>query len=443
VTRAKAAPRRGRDPASRARLGAGARGSGPTGSLKQQRHRADTVSKTGSTPRRLSSAAASTLAALAWLPIWLASAPGVPSAAELSILFVGDTDFGESYRDPLRDAPLRDLLAERGYDDCLSNFAPLLARSDFVIANLETPITLPGRSPFEEKKKYLHWSDPVEAPDALERHNFGAVSLANNHALDFGPDALRLTMDLLASHGIASFGAGSNEEEARRPWSRTFPVGERELAVTVFGAFEHRERYETDYRFYATEDRAGVNRLEPDRLAAQIAALQRAEPERFLVVFPHWGENYESESPQQREIARTLIDAGADLVLGHGAHVHQGIELHAGRWIFYGLGNFVFNTPGRYADEGVAAISLIVRLIAGETGERLRAYPIFTDNRVTDYRSRFATDRELDETWARLAGGEPELETAGKRGRDEFGGYLELPAGAAEQAEVGDRARDE
>ena len=88
-----------------------------------------------------------------------------------------------------------------------------------------------------------------------------------------------------------------------------------------------------------------------------------ANPDIFIVIYPHWGGNYKPVSDVQKAFAHNWIDAGADIVIGHGAHTIQEIEQYKGKWIFYNIGNFIFNALGRYSSTGAKPYSLMVKLI--------------------------------------------------------------------------------
>ena len=306
-------------------------------------------------------------------------------------------------------------------------------RSDLVIANLETPITDLPTSPFAGKKDYVHWTDVTLAPKHLTEHNIRVVSLANNHTLDYGAAGLRQTLDVLAENRMTAFGAGRNEADAARPFLAELAVGDRVFTLAVFGAFEYSARYDRDYRFYARGDEPGTNALALETLSREIVGLKESDPRRYVVVFPHWGGNYAWKSPEQTRLAHALIDAGADLVVGHGAHMMQEIEPYRGRWILYGLGNFMFNSPGRYERKNVDPLSLAARLLV-RPGERglsavVRVYPIFCDNLVTNYQSRPVTEDEFDRAAAILLAKCPdpaEFRRAVRRNRDEIGHFLEF-----------------
>jgi len=370
------------------------------------------------------------------LPIFsflLAVAMGtLPATAEIAgreaghvrVLFGGDTCFGESYAG--------NPVAARGYDTSLANLAPLLRAVDFRVLNLETPLTL-RRVGALPGKDYLHYSDPVKLPAAFADWHPMAFSLANNHTLDQGTAGLDDTFAALQAAGIAWFGAGRNLAEAARPLVEELRVGERTVTLAVFGAFEYRPRYDADFHFYAGDDRPGTAPLDITAARRAIADLRRRAPDAFVVWFVHWGENYRWKNRGQAATAQALRDAGADLIVGAHAHTMQEVEFDGRGWTFYGLGNFLFNAPGRYAANHAPPFSLPLvvdfswrdgRLQAG-----LRVYPIVSDNRLTAYQPRFVTETEFATVEALLAdksGWDTPTRAAVQRGADEIGRYLEF-----------------
>ncbi len=372
--------------------------------------------------------------------LFAAAAPGSADAhhfdragAPVEVLFLGDTSFGENYQDRLAARGRENVLKARGYDYVIGAFAEILRDASLVIANLETPITDLEASPLEGKKAYVHYADVEKTPRNLSAYNFGLVSLANNHALDYGMAGLEQTLGLLAGRGIEACGAGATETQARRPYSHEIGVGAADVRIAVLCAFEFARAYDRDYGFYAHGDACGVNALSADIMAADIQALRGRYGDVFGVVFPHWGKNYRLTTDKQRRLGRALIDAGADLVVGHGAHLLQELEHYRGRWIVYGLGNFVFASPGRYKKFGAHPYGMIARLTlaprGGGVAKALRLYPIFTDNLVSGYRSRFVTAAEFDQAWDLLARHSAVAQGFGaavRRGADRYGRYLEM-----------------
>ena len=237
---------------------------------------------------------------------------------------------------------------KKGYAHSLERFESILLASDLNIANLETPLTHPEASPLEGQKRCLHWSDVEHGPETFRKYNMNVFCLANNHSMDYGVEGLGQTLQVLGDKNMISFGAGLAAEEARQPFVHTFTVGHRTVTLAIIASFELRQSYEERYSFYATVERGGVNALSVPTIVRQIGELRATYPDALAVIFPHWGKNYRRKSPEQTELAHQLIDAGATLVIGHGGHVFQEGEQYKGRWIMYGIGNFMFNSPGRY-----------------------------------------------------------------------------------------------
>ena len=350
---------------------------------------------------------------------------------EFKILFGGDFSFGENYQNRLKEKGGINILEEKGYDYSLNNFEDLLLASDYVVLNLETVITDLPISVLAGEKSYIHFSDPEQTAIYLKKYNVNAVSLANNHSFDYGEEGLLQTLDVLDRNEIEWFGAGRNGSEASFPIFKTFEVGEKNFKLAIIGVFEYRESYDENYDFYASEEKAGVNSLDLDRIISQIRLIKTFDPEMFIVVYPHWGENYFWKSEKQTEIGHKLIDSGADLILGHGSHKIQEIEYYNEKWIVYSLGNFMFNSPGRFDDYEDSPHSFIVvfSIIEKDTEsfKKLKLYPIFSDNKITNYQPRFLSQEEFEFTTSILLERENLVsDDLLNFGTDDFGHYIEL-----------------
>jgi hypothetical protein len=350
------------------------------------------------------------------LSLLLTSCISTAHEHELSILFLGDTSFGENYLD----GESENILEIEGYYHSLENFFEILSHAEAVIANLETPFTNRSESPLEDEKDYIHWSGEVEGLDAFIEHNMDTFALANNHLMDYGEAGLEDTLAIMEKWGMTGFGAGLSAEEAAQPYVEVFNTGHESITLAVISGFEYSSTYE-DYGFYASEEAGGANLLDPETITQQTQELRATYPNVFVVVFPHWGSNYVDEDEDQQELAHALIEAGANLVIGHGAHKIQGIEEYEGSWIIYSLGNFMFNSPGRYDKLNVDPYSMIASLaLDGHEGYQLELYPIVTNNLETNYQSRFVTKEEFNEV----------LDYFGfdfDTGKDEFGYYIKIP----------------
>jgi hypothetical protein len=233
------------------------------------------------------------------------------------------------------------------------------------VLNLECCISGRGR-PWDAPGKPFFFRAPPRAVELLVLLGADCVTLANNHALDYGFDALADTLDLLAGAGIAAVGAGPDLERARRP--ATLAAGG--LRVAVLGVTDHPPD------FAAGPDRPGVafadlRRRVPDWLAEGVGA---ADAEAVLVT-PHWGPNMTSEPVGHvRRAAAALVDAGATLVAGHSAHVPHGV---AGP-VLYDLGDFLDDyrvDPRLRNDLGL----LFLVTLDGHGPVRLEALPLKLD----------------------------------------------------------------
>ena len=350
---------------------------------------------------------------------------------EFKILFGGDFSFGENFQDILKEKGEESTLEKNGYEYSLTNFKQILLSSDYVVLNLETVLTDLSTSELEGEKPYILYSDPKNTTYYLKKYNVDAVSLANNHAFDFGKDGLYQTIEVLEKNELDWFGAGRNGSEAYFPLFKTFKLGNEKFNLAVFGTFEFHKRFDQVYDFYANEIQAGVNMLDMYRLVSQIQHIKTLDPEIFVVVYPHWGHGYSWKTDKQTEIAHKLIDSGADLILGHGSHKIQEVEYYNGKWIVYSLGNFMFNSPGLSYDYDFPQHSVIAVFSITENNKEfstnLKLYPIFSNNEMTNYQPRFLLEDEFDLTTKKLFEGNSiqndELMTIGQ---DDIGHYVEL-----------------
>ncbi|MCQ4041285.1 CapA family protein [Streptantibioticus rubrisoli] len=213
-------------------------------------------------------------------------------------------------------------------------FAPELkqtaAEADAFVLNLECCVSDRGR-PAPVPGKPFYFRAPPAAVRALAELGVNAVSLANNHALDFGPTALADTLELLTAAGIQTFGAGATEEQARAPVVLTV----RGLRIGLIGVVDHAEE------FAAGPDRPGtayadLSSAVPPWLTDAVHQLR--ERTDITLVATHWGPNMVGQPVRHvRRAAPELTAAGATLVVGHSAHVFHGFT----RQVLFDLGDFI------------------------------------------------------------------------------------------------------
>jgi poly-gamma-glutamate capsule biosynthesis protein CapA/YwtB (metallophosphatase superfamily) len=218
--------------------------------------------------------------------------------------------------------------------------AKRLGATDITVGNLESTLSRAG-APRQGSDSF--GADP-RVLTGLRLAGFDVLSLANNHTGDYGAQALVETVRRVRAASIAPLGAGEDSAEARRP-----VVLERGgvrfgfLAFNAIGETPAARSGSPGAVQLRMPPRTGP--LHRGDLSAMTRAIRALRPRvDVLTVLPHWGTQYTTRIvPDQRTVARALVDAGADLVLGGHPHVVQGVELHRGGLIAYSLGNYVFD----------------------------------------------------------------------------------------------------
>jgi poly-gamma-glutamate synthesis protein (capsule biosynthesis protein) len=217
--------------------------------------------------------------------------------------------------------------------------AAQLHDSDLTIGNLESAL---GSGGVPEGKGYT-FRAPPEAASALAQTGFDLLSLANNHAMDYGPALLVQAIATLNELGVQTIGAGEHDAAAHRPLLRE--VNGLQVSFLSFVDVPQEFRGFDTRNWQAQASRPGVAWADPSRMQLEIEFAQQDAD--LVVVLLHSGYEYIPEpSPPQVAAARAAMQAGADLVLGHHAHILQPIEFNPQGVIVYGLGNFVFEDAG-------------------------------------------------------------------------------------------------
>ena len=329
----------------------------------------------------------------------------VTGRAGASVLFAGDLGFGEHFAHHPRAPSLQGFLADDGHSASFVHLKRLIGSADVAVGNLEVPLAMHCDPSLRGHKNSLAWSDGAATVAALKDVGFTALSLANDHALDCGRAGLIETCRFLDEASIDRFGAGDTAQEAAAPVTHHLQAGGETRTLVTFGTFEYREPYDRRYRWYTNRGLSGVNPLSPKRLAQSIRDLRDTLTSPVFVVYVHWGGSYEPVNDAQRRAARELVAAGADIVVGHGSHVAQPMEMIDGRPVIFGLGNCVWNTPGRYSAENVPPFSQLATVTFPGQGEAfLRLFPIVTDNDITGYQNRPVTEAEFGDFRSAMGG---------------------------------------
>lgn len=258
-------------------------------------------------------------------------APAPSAPIRLSLVAVGDILMHQDVKLAAEQAP-------QGFPALWADLVPLFQGADLAFGNLETPVApTTGRPgiPFQ-------FNAPASLPAALRASGFTVLSTANNHAFDQGPKGVRETLDRLRAERLVAIGSGED-----RPRAEELQILERQGLKVAFLGFT--DLFNLDLNRKATEPWVRPLDLEP-ALAAVREARSRAD---LVVVSVHWGNEYQRQpTKRQRDIAKLLVAAGCDLLLGHHPHVLQPAELveAGGRkaLVAYSLGNFISNQDRMY-----------------------------------------------------------------------------------------------
>ena len=256
------------------------------------------------------------------------------------------------------------------YDTLYQHVAPLLKDADISFGQVETVLidkSIEDLYPYVASQARMPCSSDPDVAPAMKRNGFDIVSFSSNHALDYGRTHFLHTIRYLRDAGLEVIGVGENEEDARR-----FSVIERKGVKVAF--LGYCTILPQDY--WAQEARPGMNPARGHTYYEQIEHDQPGTPCRIhsfahkgdkakmledirkakaladiVVVSMHWGIHFtEAEVAEyQFEYAHDAIDAGADLILGHHAHILKPIEVYKGKVIFYSLGNFAMEDPNNMA----------------------------------------------------------------------------------------------
>jgi len=258
-----------------------------------------------------------------------------PTSREVSLIAVGDISYSRGVE--------RIIKKNDDVNYPFLKISDYLDSSDFTFGNLETPIT-PGRE--IQTYEMVFRSNPG-TEQALNQAGFSIVSLANNHTPNFGFIGLENTFNFLDQAGIKYAGAGLNQKQAYEPVLFEF-------RGIKFSLLAYNDNDVVPPAYEAGEDSPGTAFMSiPDMT---VAVGQSKKISDYVIVSMHSGTEYiEQPNDSQINFARAAIDAGADLVIGHHPHVVQTMEKYKGKYIFYSLGNFVFDQPwSRETERGLA-----------------------------------------------------------------------------------------
>lgn len=250
--------------------------------------------------------------------------PPKPEYKNKTLFFVGDT---------MLDRGVEALIKKnKNFNYPFEQIQPFLKKADIVFANLEGPIV--KNPPYNGEHSLIFAFDP-QVVGALNFANINLVSLANNHILNMGENGYKQTKEFLTQGKISYIGGPT------KCLKDSYVKDD-----LLFLAFNK--------TFSACTD---------DEIVKIIVEIEKSNKDKLLIVSIHWGNEYKlTNSPAQQKLGHLMIDAGADLIIGHHPHVVQNVELYKNKLIFYSLGNFVFD---QYFSQNTQE-GLVVQFVVGE-----------------------------------------------------------------------------
>ncbi len=267
-----------------------------------------------------------------------------------------------------------DVFLDRKYPtEAFSHVQEWFDEADLVVGNHEGPLSQSG-----QQRLFYPWLSIInstpEMVEGLDSAGFDVLSLANNQSMNFGPEGLMDSIELLEQHDIAVAGAGENKATAEAPAVRTVDG----ISVAVIGVEATRWDWGDTQ---ALENQPGLNQLQMSplypsphvsryglqKLEETIVAAKEAHD--VVLFLPHFGVTGGHEiAVHQRAIAHTAVDAGVDAVIGAHSHTLQAVEVYESTPIFYSLGNFIFDKGGHWGVNWMHSETAVVELTLTDSG---------------------------------------------------------------------------
>jgi hypothetical protein len=243
--------------------------------------------------------------------------------SEISILFTGDL---------CPHNRIESIALQSDYQSVFNDFIDVFKGNDLNVTDLECPLTLLENG---RRKTGPHQKADPKCIELLKYADIRLAALANNHIMDYGSAGAKDTIELCHKTGIETLGAGEDAAAARRPFITT--IKEKRIAIINVA----------DQEFLTSPDGSfQANPLDPVNTHNDIISAR--EQCDYVIVITHGGnEFYHLPSPRIKLLYRFFIDAGADAVISHHTHCFSGYEVYKEKPVFYGLGNFIYDWPGR------------------------------------------------------------------------------------------------
>lgn len=261
---------------------------------------------------------------------------------EMKILFAGDLMFDRGVKKRVYEKLSGDYF--RLFED-ISNY---INSFDYFVVNLEGPISSRGK----KVHKTYNFRFETNVITALKKANIKIANLANNHTLDWDFEAFYDTIGILSSNEIGYFGI---QDISIR--SNLYIVEKSNSSISLKVGFLGFSEFLEGIK--PSNGITGIALIDLDSLRKAISSAKKSVD--FLVVELHWGREYDtSNNFYQKMVAKTAIDSGADLVIGHHPHVIQGYTNYNNRYVFYSLGNFIMDQ--RFSKETMEGLLVEVTL---------------------------------------------------------------------------------
>lgn len=239
---------------------------------------------------------------------------------------------GTVFGDMMLGRSIKNRSERTNYSEVLDNVSSIWSDSDYVCGNLECAL-LDDPSQFKLNDKEIHINAETKSVNVLKDNGFTLINLANNHLADFCSEGVVNTLNTLKSAGLKYVGAGENIEEASK-YDIQEVNGVKIATVSVSDIIPK--------NFSAKDDKAGI--LSTNNMRYYQAVREASQEADLVIVNIHWGVEYAlHETDRQTQLARNLINFGADIVIGSHPHVLQPVEKYKDGIIFYSMGNFIFD----------------------------------------------------------------------------------------------------
>lgn len=224
------------------------------------------------------------------------------------------------------------LALKKDYESIFNDYIDVFRGNDLNIVDLECPLTLSSKT---RPKTGPHQKAHPDCINVLKYAGINVAAMANNHIMDYDNRGAEDTIALCKEKGICTVGIGKSKDEASKPSSLNI----KGIRIAILNY--------ADNEFLNSPDRSWLcNPIDPVKCFYEIKTARQENDSVILIV--HAGnEFYELPSPRTKRLYRYLIDAGADAVISHHTHAWSGFEIYNSKPIFYGLGNFIYDWPGK------------------------------------------------------------------------------------------------